>query len=80
MNLRKIVLVLAKITLLDELFGFAYWFCVIVGIFLAFEHVNNLIALSILLIALVVIAPIAYIKLSNALKSFFSSSNSKSTD
>ncbi len=47
------VRILAKITLLDEIVGLAYWGGVIFGLFLIFEHIHRL-------IALVVVLPIAY--------------------
>ncbi len=69
MSLPKMVRILAKITLLDEIVGFAYWSGVILGIFLIFEHVHNLIALSTVLIALIVVSPIAYIELISIIES-----------
>ena len=47
------VRILAKITLLDEIVGLAYWGGVIFELFLIFEHIHRL-------IGLVVVLPIAY--------------------
>ena len=52
------VRILAKITLLDEIVGLAYWGGGIFGLFLIFEHIHRL-------FTLIVVLPIAYEKLSN---------------
>ncbi len=69
MSLLKMVRILVRITLLDEIVGFFYWGGVILGILLVFEHVQNVVALGLALVLLIVVSPLAYIKLSNIIRS-----------
>lgn len=62
---------ISKVTLIDEILGFAYWALSIYGIFLISRHVNSSIVMAIILSTYVILVVIFYIFIIKKIKSFF---------
>jgi len=75
---KKIVGLLFRFTLLDELFGFAYWALVILISFLMIQSIKSILVLILTLTLYIPVATVCYIVVLKRLKYFLSGHRERS--
>ncbi len=77
MRLKRVVYILSKVTLLDEILGFLYWAFALYGIFLISEHNKGEVLRVLVIIVYILAVTLTYFGLLKRIKNYFKETKGK---